>query len=595
MNLTKLLAVVWLACSMTACLEKSDKPNDGASPFLPPPANQAPTIGALPAESTVMAGSPLSVQPTASDPDNDPLTFEIANRPAWATFESGSGRLSGTPADADVGNYENVRISVRDAEHVTAGNAFRIVVNASSTPPPPPPPGNSAPVISGSPPTTVATGQAYSFTPSASDPDGQALTFSISGKPVWAAFSTSNGSLSGTPADGMAGSYGNIRISVSDGSASAALPAFSITVTQTNRPPAIGGSPATTGREGIAYSFTPSGSDPDGNTLTYSISNRPTWAAFSTSTGRLSGTPPVGAAGNYPAVVISVSDGSLSATLAAFSINVAPNRAPTISGTPAATVTAGQAYSFTPTASDPDGNAMSFSIVNRPGWAAFNTGTGRISGTPTPAQAAEYVDIRITASDGMTSATLPAFSITVETGNRAPTISGAPATTIVEGQAYSFTPAASDADGDTLSFSITNKPAWAAFDTITGRLSGTPGTGTVGSYPNIQIQVSDGTVQASLPAFTITVQQAANGSATLSWTAPTTRVDGSPLVNLAGYRLRYGNAAGSYPNTITIANPGLTTYQVENLASGTWFFVMAAYDATGSESANTNPVSKTIP
>jgi len=198
-------------------------------------------------------------------------------------------------------------------------------------------------------------------------------------------------------------------------------------------------------------------------------------------------------------------------------------------------------------------------------------------------------------SDGMASAMLPAFTITVQTGNRAPTISGTPATTIVEGQAYSFTPTASDPDGDTLSFTITNRPSWATFNASNGMLSGTPGAGTVGTYSNIQIQVNDGTVETSLPAFSIAVQQAANGSATLSWVAPTMRTDGTPLNNLAGFRLRYGNSSGNYPNTITLNNPGLTSYVVGNLASGTWFFVLAAYDSAGLESSNTGPVSKTIP
>ena len=501
--------------------------------------------------------------------------------------------LSGTPADANVGTYENVRISVRDAVNVTHGNVFRVVVNART--PPPPPPANRPPVISGSPPTSVTEGQAYAFTPTASDPDGQTLSFSFAGKPAWASFNTGTGQLAGTPGAGTAGTYANIQISVSDGAASAALPAFSITVAAANRPPVIGGSPATSGREGIAYSFTPIASDPDGNSMAFSVSNKPSWASFNVSTGRLSGTPPAGSAGNYPGIVISVSDGSLSASLSAFSINVAANGAPTISGSPATTVTTGQAYSFTPTASDPDGNTLTFSIVNRPLWAAFSTSTGRLSGTPTSTSVGEYIDIRISVSDGQATASLAPFSITVAQANRAPTIAGTPATTIVEGQAYSFTPTASDPDGDPLSFSITNQPSWATFSTSSGILSGTPGTGTVGTYSNIQITVSDGTLQASLAAFSITVQQAANGSATLTWTPPTTRTDGSPLTNLAGYRLRYGNSAGNYPNTITISNPGLTTYMVQNLAVGTYFFVLAAYDAAGSESVNSNPVSKTIP
>ncbi|MGQ0430459.1 MAG: putative Ig domain-containing protein [Gammaproteobacteria bacterium] len=579
-----------VALTLTGCFGGGEE-NSQESPVTPPPVNQAPTIGSLPSQNTVTAGSEISLQPTASDPDNDPLTFEVANKPAWAAFDANNGRLFGTPAAANVGTYSNIRISVRDATHVTSGNAFSIVVNPQNTPPP----ANRAPVISGTPAPSITEGQAYSFTPTASDPDGNPLTFSIAGMPAWASFSTTNGRLSGTPGIGSAGSYSNIRITVSDGSLSATLAPFSITVLPANRAPTISGSPATSAREGLAYSFQPTASDPDGNALSYSIANRPGWASFNTGTGRLSGTPPAGSVGSYAGIVISVSDGSLSASLPAFTLTVAANRPPVISGTPATTVTAGQAYSFTPTASDPDGNPISYSIANRPTWASFNTGTGRLSGTPTQAQAAQYVDIRISVTDTLAVASLPAFSITVEAGNSAPVISGTPGTSIVEGQAYSFTPTASDADGDTLTFSIINRPSWATFATSNGRLSGTPGAGTAGTYSNIQIRVSDGTVEAALPAFSITVQQAANGSATLSWTAPTTRTDGSPLTNLAGYRLRYGNSQGNYPNTINVTNPGLTSYVVNNLASGTWYFVLAAYDSGGLESSNTNPVSKTIP
>ncbi len=559
------------------------KGNPCTVPVVPPPSNGAPTISGTPATS-VTTGQSYSFTPTASDPDGNTLTFNIVNPPPWASFSSSTGRLSGTPSSSSVGNYIDIRISVSDGQASASLAPFSIVVSQANRPP----------TISGSPPTTAREGQAYAFTPSANDADGDTLSFSITNRPAWASFNAATGALTGTPATGAVGTYADITIRVSDGTATVSLSAFSITVAAANQPPVIGGSPATSGREGIAYSFTPIASDPDGNSMAFSVSNKPSWASFSASNGRLSGTPPVGSAGSYAGIVISVSDGSLSASLPAFTINVAANRAPIISGTPATSVTTGQAYSFTPTASDPDGNTLTFSIVNRPLWASFSTSTGRLSGTPASSSVGEYIDIRISVSDGQATASLAPFSITVAQANRAPTIAGTPATTIVEGQAYSFTPTASDPDGDPLSFSITNQPSWATFSTSSGNLSGTPGTGTVGTYSNIQITVSDGTLQASLAAFSITVQQAANGSATLTWTPPTTRTDGSPLTNLAGYRLRYGNSSGNYPNLITISNPGLTTYMVQNLAVGTYFFVLAAYDATGSESVNTNPVSKTI-
>jgi hypothetical protein len=88
------------------------------------------------------------------------------------------------------------------------------------------------------------------------------------------------------------------------------------------------------------------------------------------------------------------------------------NRVPTISGTPPSSVVAGQPYSFTPTAADADGDALTFSIQNKPSWAGFNTSTGALTGTPTVANTT-YSNIRITVSDGKSSASTNAFSITV--------------------------------------------------------------------------------------------------------------------------------------------------------------------------------------
>jgi hypothetical protein len=101
------------------------------------------------------------------------------------------------------------------------------------TPAPPTPGANSAPTISGAAMQSVNADSAYSFAPSASDADGDALSFQIENKPAWATFNTLTGELSGTPTPAHAGAYANISISVSDGQASASLPPFSITVAQT--------------------------------------------------------------------------------------------------------------------------------------------------------------------------------------------------------------------------------------------------------------------------------------------------------------------------------------------------------------------------
>jgi hypothetical protein len=98
-----------------------------------------------------------------------------------------------------------------------------------------------------------------------------------------------------------------------------------------------------------------------------------------------------------------------------------------------------------------------------------------------------------------------------------------------------------------------------------------------------------------LAAFTITVNQVSLGSATLTWSLPTTNSDGSALTNLAGFRIYYGTSASSLTQNVQLANPTVTTGMVESLASGTWYFSLKSYTTGGVESVGTTAVSKAIP
>jgi hypothetical protein len=458
---------------------------------------------------------------------------------------------------------------------------------------------NRAPVISGTPASSVVVGSLYSFVPVASDPDGDTLRFSIRNRPSWATFSTTTGRLEGTPQAADVNTYVNIVISVRDRYRKRSLPAFSIVVTPSgnNSAPVISGTPPTSVRQDAPYVFKPTATDADGDPLMFTVTNRPAWATFNNLTGALQGTPGSEATGTYGDIVIAVSDGQASTSLPAFAITVtAANSAPTISGIPPTTVTAGTPYAFTPTAGDVDGDPLTFSIANRPAWAAFDAGTGGLQGTPAAANTGTFGNIVISVSDGQASASLPAFAITVAPApNAAPTISGTPSTSVMQGTPYVFQPMASDANGDALTFSIVNTPAWATFSPSTGRLQGTPTAANVGTTTGIVITVTDGLASTSLPAFNITVQPAATGSALLSWAPPTLNVDGSPLTNLAGFKVYWGTSPGSYPNTVTLDSPGLTTYLVESLGSGTYHFAVTAFNSAGAEGPLSNSVSKTIP
>jgi hypothetical protein len=175
-----------------------------------------------------------------------------------------------------------------------------------------------------------------------------------------------------------------------------------------------------------------------------------------------------------------------------------------------------------------------------------------------------------------------------------PTISGTPLTSVVAGNAYSFTPATTDPSGAALTFNVKNAPSWVTFNSATGELSGTPTAADVNTYTNISIGVSDGTTSVSLPAFQIAVTQIANGSATLAWAAPTENTNGTPLANLAGYQIYYGTSATAMTQTVKIANPGIVTYVISNLSPATWYFSVKAYTGANMQSSASVMVSKTI-
>ena len=278
-----------------------------------------------------------------------------------------------------------------------------------------------------------------------------------------------------------------------------------------------------------------------------------------------------------------------------------------ISGAPAQSIEAAHYYAFDPSAQGPAGSKLSFAVSNKPSWAQFNASSGRLFGTPAPANAGSYANIVISVSDGSQRASLAPFAVKVlPLANNPPKISGTPAASVTAPSAYAFQPTAKDPNGFRIGFGIWNKPAWLTFDSTTGRLSGTATTANVGVYSNIVITVYDGFFKASLPAFGITVRAAVasappppvptptSSTATLSWTPPSENMNGAPLTNLAGYHVYYGTTQSNLNQSVTLANPGLTRYVIENLTPATWYFAITAYNSAGVESPRSGVDSLTL-
>lgn len=222
---------------------------------------------------------------------------------------------------------------------------------------------------------------------------------------------------------------------------------------------------------------------------------------------------------------------------------------------------------------------------------------GGSAGSPPPASApAETPSPTPTPGTGSDPAPTPAPGASTG-GNTAPTISGNAPRTAVVGSLYQFQPIAADADGDALTFTAGNLPPWASLDPATGRISGTPTAADIGAHEAITVTVADGSARASIAPFTIVVAAANSpvaGGASIQWIAPSSKMDGSPLDDLAGYRILYGRSADALENSVYIEDPNASSYTIGSLEGGVWYFAVAAVNANGLEGAPSIAVQKSI-
>jgi hypothetical protein len=188
----------------------------------------------------------------------------------------------------------------------------------------------------------------------------------------------------------------------------------------------------------------------------------------------------------------------------------------------------------------------------------------------------------------------PVVPPVIPAGNQAPTIDGDANKVAQVGSEYVFQPQWNDADGDALTFSATNLPPWATLDAKTGRLHGTPGASDVGSYESISITVADASHQVHSREFDIAVVGASSGVARLQWPAPVSKVDGSVLDDLAGYRILYGRDPNDLDHSVYLPDPNAHSFEFTTLEAGTWYFAIVAVNTGGLEGPPTEPARKII-
>jgi hypothetical protein len=258
----------------------------------------------------------------------------------------------------------------------------------------------------------------------------------------------------------------------------------------------------------------------------------------------------------------------------------------TISGRPAQTAIAGQKYVFVPTVRGGKGTTLQFEVVNPPAWASLDVATGQFGGTPSPSDTRVYGNILIKVVSGGEEAALRAFSIQVVAPAASPAMSGTvqiagvPGVTVTAGSAYRFQPDVVVPDGATATYSVTNLPPWAQFDAATGVLSGTPEASQAGLYADIVISVTADGDTAALAPFSINVSSGSSTVATVTWAPPS----GATASQVSGYRVYYGTSVATMTKSVDVPDSSATSYVIDNLSSGTWYFAIASYDASKDQS-----------
>ncbi|TNE45143.1 MAG: hypothetical protein EP343_28140 [Deltaproteobacteria bacterium] len=342
--------------------------------------------------------------PTATDPDpNDTLTWTLKSQPQNITvnFSTATGRLTWTPSKADETRTDlTFEIEVKDAAGLTDTEQWTVTVGNSNNPP----------KITSTAPTTATEDAVYTYSPTAVDPDtGDTQTWTLDQGPTGATFDTATGKITWTPGDtDVTNSPINFKITVCDSANACDSETWTVTVTDVNDPPVFTSKPnPLTARVGNIYTYPSTASDPDPSDqgfLKFSLTTPNGNAAIDPTSGVFTWTPAPGDANNAVKFTIQVCDDETptpACDTQDFTLQVGlGNRPPTITSTAPTEGYVGEDIDYQALATDPDVNdSLSWTLESGPTGASVDKDTGKVSWTPSQADAGKTVSFEIKVCD----------------------------------------------------------------------------------------------------------------------------------------------------------------------------------------------------
>jgi|GEM_PF-6131431 len=569
------------------------KANDGTADSQPAtvnltvtPVNDAPI--ATNETVTIQEDTALHGSVTATDVDGDHLTYSLISGPQHGAISFNSdGTYTYTP-NADYNGSDSFNFKANDGNVDSQPATVSLTIT----------PVNDAPVATSE---TLVTKEDTPLHGSvtATDVDGDTLTYSLVNGPQHGTISfNSDGTYTYTPnADYNGGD--NFTYKANDGSLSSNTGSVNLTVTAVDDAP-VATDEALTTKENTALNSSVIATDVDGDHLTYSLVDGPQHGSVAfNSDGTFTYTPD----GNYSGAdsfTYKANDGSLDSQAATVNLNVAAASVTPVNEAPVATnetltTREDTAFHGSVTATDVDGDSLTYSLVNGPqhGTVSFNN-----DGTFTYTPNADYNggdSFTFKASDGGLSSNTGTVSLTVNAVNDAPVANGEALTTnedtVVHGSVT-----ATDVDGDSLTYSLVNGPQHGTVSfNADGTYTYTPNADYNGA-DSFTYKANDGTVDSQPATVSLTINPANDAPVagnTAATTAEDTTLHGSvTATDVDGDSLTYSLVNGPQHGTVAFNSDGTYTYTPNADYSGTDTFSYKAND--GSLNSNTGTVNLTV-
>lgn len=449
------------------------------------PVNDAPTADNKTASTN--ENTAVGITLSGSDPESDPLTFSLASGPSNGTVSISGSTATYTPTTGFSGT-DTFTYTANDGTVSSAAATVTVTVVAD----------NAAPVASNVSALTLED-TAITIVLSATDADNDPLTFAIATQPSNGTISLSGSSVEYTPAANFNGSD-SFTFTANDGTVSSAAATVSITVNAVNDAPVADDKSATV-QEDASVAVTLTGSDVDGDAITFALASQPTNGTATLSGSTVTYTPNANYTGQ-DTFTYTANDGTADSQPATVTITVSPvNDAPVASDV-TASGDEDTPITVTLVGTDGDGDALTYVIATQP-----SNGTVALNGaevTYTPAENYNGTDsFTYTATDGVLPSSPATATITVNPVNDVPTVVSQVVETTSDA-ALQVTLSGSDVDGDDLTYAIAAEPPFGSVTLSGNVVTYQANTGFVGTDA-FAFTASDGSATSAMGTVTVQV------------------------------------------------------------------------------------------